>query len=62
MSLAMESDIESIALMKEAGGFEIVLPEQLVTNVIQNTKSKQQCPLQKDRVIKQEIYQMLVSR
>ena len=43
----IDTILESIALMKEAGGFEIVLPEQLVTNVIQNTKSKQQCPLPK---------------
>ena len=35
----IDTILESIALMKEAGGFEIVLPEQLVTNVIQNTKN-----------------------
>ena len=41
----IETILESISLMNAAGGFEIVLPEELVKRVVQYTKSKQQCPL-----------------
>ena len=39
------SILETIALLDEAGGFEIVLPEVLVNKLTTNTKRKNQCPL-----------------
>jgi hypothetical protein len=37
--------LETVSLLKAAGGFDVVLPEELVELLVENTKSKQQCPL-----------------
>ena len=41
----IETILETIALLKKAGGFEIVLPEVLLQKLTTNTKSQKQCPL-----------------
>ena len=37
--------VEAARRLDELGGFEVVLPEELVRRLTHNTKRKQQCPL-----------------